>query len=69
MWLGRWANNHSTPLHLNWTRDPVKILGIYFSYGEKENNHFNFELKTQNLQTKFDKLFLNQLKVFVENIS
>ena len=54
MWLGRWTNNHSTPLHLNCTRDPVKILGIYFSYDEKRNNHFNFELKIQNLQTKFD---------------
>ena len=39
---------------LNCTRDPVKILGIYFSYDEKQNNHFNFELKIQNLQTKFD---------------
>ena len=28
-------NHSSTPLQLTWTRDPVKILGIHFSYDQK----------------------------------
>jgi len=49
LWLGRWATSH-----LTWTRDPVKILEIYFSYDEKQSNHFTFEPKIQNLQCKLD---------------
>ena len=35
-------------------RDPVKILGIYFSYDDKMNDHYNFNVKTQKLQTHLD---------------
>jgi len=31
LWLGKWRNNRTTLLQLSWPRDPVKILGIYFS--------------------------------------
>ena len=46
--------NRSTPLQLTWTRDPVKILGIHFSYDEKQNNQYNFAIKIQTLQTNLD---------------
>ncbi len=49
--LGKWCNNRTTPLQLSWPRDPVKILGIYFSYGDKTNDYYNFNLKVQKLQT------------------
>ena len=32
----------------------VKILGIHFSYDEKNNNDLNFNLKLKRLQTKLD---------------
>lgn len=42
VWLGKWSMNRSTPLQLTWTRHPVKILGIHFSYEKKQNNYYNF---------------------------
>ena len=54
VWLGKWSKNRSTPLQLTWTRDPVKILGIHFSYDEKQNNYYNFAIKIQKLQTNLD---------------
>ena len=52
--LGKWSKNRSIPLQLTWTRDPVKILGIHFSYDEKQNNYYNFAIKIQKLQTNLD---------------
>ena len=54
LWLGKWCNNRTTPLQLSWPRDPVKILGIYFFYDDKMNDHYNFNLKIQKLQTHLD---------------
>ena len=64
LWLGKWRNNRSTPLQLSWPRDPVKILGIYFSYGEKTNDHYNFNLKVQKLQTHLDMWSSRSLTLF-----
>ena len=54
VWLGKWANNKSKPLHLKWVSSPTRILGIYFSYDEKGNNEMNFNLKMNKLQAKLD---------------
>ena len=54
VWLGKWSKSRSTPLQLTWTHDPVKILGIHFSYDEKQNNYHNFAVKIQKLQTNLD---------------
>ena len=35
-------------------RVPVKILGVHFSYDEKNNNGLNFHHKLRKLQTKLD---------------
>ena len=48
------VQHRSTPLQLTWTHDPVKILGIHFSYDEKQNNYHNFAIKIQILQTNLD---------------
>ena len=58
VWLGKWSKDRSTPLQLTWTRDPVRILGIHFSYDEKQNNYYNFAIKIQKLQTNLDIFFL-----------
>ena len=47
LWMGKWRNNRTTLLQLSWPRDPVKILGIFFSYDDKANDHYNFNLKIQ----------------------
>ena len=54
VWLGKWSKDRSTPLQLTWTRDRVRILGIHFSYDEKQNNYYNFAIKIQKLQTNLD---------------
>jgi len=45
MWLGKSANNKSTPLGISWPDKPMKILGVYCSYNEVECNKLNFEAK------------------------
>ena len=32
MWLGCWKNNTNTPFGFRWPREPIKALGIFFSY-------------------------------------
>ena len=54
LWSGKWRNNRTTPLQLSWPRDPVKTLGICFSYDRKNNDHYNLNLKVQKLQTHLE---------------
>ena len=44
----KWSKNRSTPLQLTWTRNSVKILGIYFSYDEKQNNSHTLRPRYKN---------------------
>ena len=64
IWLGKRSTNKTKPLQLEWVNKPVKILGIYFSYDEIKNNHFNFDLKIQKLQTKLDLWKARNLTLF-----
>jgi len=64
LWLGKWRNNRTMPLQLSWPRDPVKILGIYFSYDGKNDDHYNCNLKVQKLQTHLDMWSSRRLTLF-----
>jgi len=64
IWLGKWSRNKTKPLQLEWVNQPVKILGIYFSYDENKNKHFDFDLKIQKLQTKLDLWKARNLTLF-----
>ena len=64
LWLGKWRNNRTTPLQLSWPRDPVKILGVYFSYDEKNDDQYNFNLKVKKLQTHLDMWSSRRLTLF-----
>jgi hypothetical protein len=44
-WLGSNRDNTSTPLGIKWQRQPIKMVGFYFSYDEEESNKLNFEEK------------------------
>lgn len=50
MWLGRWKNKTDMPFGFRWPRDPIKALGIFFSYDENKTNELNFAEKIRNLE-------------------
>jgi len=64
IWLGKWEKNKSKPLQLKWLRDPIRILGIYVSYNDKENNEKNFNIKIQRMQTNLDLWRARDLTIF-----
>ena len=64
IWLGRWANNKTSPLDMKWMHTPVRILGIHFSYDKKGNDELNFNLKLRKLQTKLDMWSARSLTLF-----
>ena len=64
IWLGKWANKKSNPLEIKWMRSPVKILGVHFSYDEKNNDDLNFNLKLRKLQTRLDMWRARDLTLF-----
>ena len=45
LWIGANKGKNSQPLGISWPKNPIKILGIYMSYNEQENNKHNFEDK------------------------
>ena len=64
IWLGKWANSRSNPLGMKWTRSPVKILGVHFSYDDKGKDELNFNQKLKVLQTKLDMWSSRDLTLF-----
>ena len=42
MWLGSRKNNLEIPLGFHWPRDPIKALGIFFSYHSRKATKLNF---------------------------
>ena len=50
LWLGRWKNKTETPFGFRWPRDPIKALGIFFSYDINKTNELNFAEKIRNLE-------------------
>ena len=50
MWLGLWKNKTETPFGFRWPRDPIKALGIFFSYDTNKTNELNFAEKIRNLE-------------------
>lgn len=57
IWLGPWRFNNSKPFELKWTADPVRALGTFIFYNEKEEkekNKKNLDRKIDNMKTKLD---------------
>jgi len=50
MWLGCWKNNIQTPFGFPWPQEPIKALGIFFSYNRIKANELNFAEKSRNLE-------------------
>lgn len=54
IWSGKWSKKKTKPLQQQWTNEPVKILGVQFSYDENKSKLYNIDLKIPKLQTKLD---------------
>ena len=42
MWIGSLRENKSTPFGIKWPNEPVKALGVYYSYDQKLLHEKNF---------------------------
>ena len=42
MWIGPLRENKSTPFGIKWSNEPVKTLGVYYSYDQKLLHEKNF---------------------------
>ena len=45
MWLGPWRYCKEKPFRFKWSREPIRALGIFISYDEKQNDQYNFREK------------------------
>lgn len=64
IWLEKLAKNRSSLLGLKWTRSPVKILDVHFSYDDKGDDELNFNQNLKVLQTKLDMWGSRDLTLF-----
>ena len=49
VWLGRNKDKQETPFGIKWPKEPVKALGIYFSYDKHASERCNFVSKLEQL--------------------
>ena len=54
LWLGSWRHRKDKPFGFQWPEKPIRVLGTFISYNEKENEKSNFTLKLQKLKTILD---------------
>ena len=54
LWLGPWRHRQDKPFGFQWPEKPIRVLGTFISYNEKENEKYNFTLKLQKLKTILD---------------
>ena len=45
LWLGPWRQCKGKPFEFKCPKEPIKALGIFISYDERQNEKFNFRLK------------------------
>ena len=64
LWLGPWRHCKEKPFGFKWPKEPVRVLGTYISYDEKQNEKYNFKAKLQKLQTVLDIWNCRNLTIF-----
>ena len=50
MWLGSNKNSEDTPFNISWPKDPIKALGIFFSYDTNKAIKANIDDKMERLK-------------------
>ena len=53
MWIGSLRNSKQKLFVITWPSNPIKALGIYFSYNKKESHEFNFTQKLVTLKEQY----------------
>ena len=54
LWLGPWRQKVDQPFQFYWPKEPIRALGIYISYHQKQNELKNFKAKVDKLSTILD---------------
>ena len=54
LWLGPWHDSEEKPFGFKWPKEPVRALGIFISYDERQNNKKNFLGKIDKLGAKLE---------------
>ena len=68
MWIGSHKTNRQKMLNFECPRDPIKFLGTHLSYDESKNNHSNFSLKIQKMDTKLNLWLSRDLTLYVRTM-
>ena len=63
-WLGPSKQRAEKPLNFIWTKEPLKVLGIYISYDKAGNERKNVRREIENLDAKLGTWRSRQLSVF-----
>ena len=50
MWIGSQKNNNEKPLGINWPSEPIKALGVFFTYDQSLLYEKNFQNKLDNMK-------------------
>ena len=64
LWLGSWRQRTDKLFGFQWPEKPIRVLGTFISYNEKENEEPNFMLKLQKLKTALDVWNCRSLALF-----
>jgi hypothetical protein len=50
LWIGSNRNNIEKPLNVDWPKEPIKALGVYFSYDNNAVDNMNFTTKLKQIK-------------------
>ena len=54
LWLGPWRHKVDEPFQFYWPKEPIRALGIFIPYHQKQNEVKNFKAKVDKLSTILD---------------
>ena len=54
LWLGPWRHKVDEPFQFYWPKVPIRVLGIFIPYHQKQNELKNFKAKVDKLSTILD---------------
>ena len=54
LWIGPWKHKVDEPFQFYWPKEPIRTLGIFISYHQKQNELNNFKAKVDKLSTILD---------------
>ena len=64
MWIASLRENKSTPFGIKWSNEPVKALGVYYSYDQKLLHEKNFIERLESVKTLINLLSARGLSLY-----